>query len=871
MKNSEKKDVLDLMENMRVLHKMLADSGEDLLTDYLSTCQQAAISVGNILEKDSPDGLQDMISTLEQYAEYCYEITVRGECTAEDVKRLNDLLDAAADKIEKISVKIKIAFFPYKAEMWDSLESIYLAAAADPDCEARVIPIPYYEMDQTVGKWVLKYDGGHFPLGIPIEFYKKYDVKAEQPDIAYIHNPYDNYNLVTSVHPDYYSFELKKYVGKLVYVPYYVNAGKLSEGHKNLPCYQNVDYIVLQSEQAKEDFRGMYCYDKILPLGSPKLDRVIRKCKEGVSVPEGWASVIDGRRTLMLNSTLEELLNCNEKILIKLFKFFEFLHAYKEIAVIWRPHPLYEATIRAMRPMLLQQYIELKTFFVDNEIGVLDTTPDISSTVAVADGYIGSPASSVVNLFGAAGKPVFLFDDTITDIIPEEESKILRFDACCHVNGKFFAYNHYADYLFEISTQDSEDRNRLSDGSGMVQARIRPIINISNDRLFNYPYYHMKTSLGKLYFTPLSESELAQYDPVKNTVKNIHTEMRIRNIDFYEMLACDDSVFLMTAKHDLIAEYSVRKHKWIYHSHCLELLYENSGVDKNVCILGSIAYRRTAYFSTGFTNRILSIPAGTGKFEIIDLGISSVTKNIPVRLLGASEEGIWLEVLSNAYRKPDTVGIYLAPWECLNSIDNWRYYPLISGSKDRYDDIALSEFFSRAYEIDGYMVICPGRYEHFFRINRKSGEISLLAENFWESLPGEHSQTAKAEETIQVLAVATDGKHILIQRLADKRMVRINVSDNTFAEFIPRLSDDDFKTILKENEGFRKGGKYGYYAMRESDIYSLQYFLNNFAETGWEEIKERQMNALKSFAANLDGSCGEKVHEAVVGCLGRYS
>ncbi|MDE6641158.1 MAG: hypothetical protein K2K63_11590 [Acetatifactor sp.] len=275
MKRSEKKNILDLIENMRVLHKMLADSGEDLLTDYLSTCQQAAISVGDILEKDSPDGLQDMISTLEQYAECCYEITVRGECTADDVKRLDNLIDATVEKIEKLSVKIQVVFFPYKAEMWDSLESIYLAAAADPGCEAKVIPIPYYEMDQTVGKWVLKYDGGHFPLGIPIEFYKEYNVKTEQPDIAYIHNPYDNYNLVTSVHPDYYSFELKKYVGKLVYVPYYVNAGKLSNEHKNLPCYQHVDYIVLQSKQAKEDCRGIYCYDKILPLGSPKIDRVI--------------------------------------------------------------------------------------------------------------------------------------------------------------------------------------------------------------------------------------------------------------------------------------------------------------------------------------------------------------------------------------------------------------------------------------------------------------------------------------------------------------------------------------------------------------------------------------------------------------------
>lgn len=862
MTRSEKTNILDLIENMRMLHTMLVDSSGDVLTDYLSTCQQAAISVGDLLEKDLPEGLQDMICTLEQYAEYCYEITVRGQCAAEDVSRLNALIDAVNKKIERLSVKIQVVFFPYKAEMWDSLESIYFAAAADPDCEAKVIPIPYYEMDQTAGKWVLKYDGGHFPLGIPIEFFKEYDLKTEQPDIAYIHNPYDNYNLVTSVHPDYYSFELKKYVGKLVYVPYYVNAGILSDGHKSLPCYQHVDYIILSSKQAKEECRGLRWYDKMLPLGSPKIDRVVRKCKEGVNIPESWESVINGRRTLMLNSTLEELLRCNENIFIKLKNFFEFICTDKRIAIIWRPHPLYEATIRAMRPELLQQYIELKNFFVDNEVGVLDTTPDISSTVAVADGYIGSPASSVVNLFGAVGKPIFLFDDTIIDVLPEEESGILSFDSCCFVGDRIFAYSHYPDYLFEISVQNCADKDKLSDGSGRAQVKVQPITNISNDNSYTYPYWYMNELQGKLYFSPENASELAEYDPGKNKVKNIHSNMSFEDISFYRIQACDDSVFIMTAKYDLIAEYCAGKHKWIYHDRGPQLLFEKSGMGQSALIEGHTAYKKTVYFSTGITNRILSIPAGMGKFEIMDLGMSSITKDIPVYLLGASEEGLWLEVLSNAYRKPDTMGIYLAPWECLGNIKEWKYFPLLAGSEGRYGDGVTPRFFSKAYDIDGYMVICSLRFKHIFRINCKSGEISLLAENFWKTIPAGHSSMVNSI-AIKESSVAADENHILVQRFVDKRMALINVADNTYMEFVPQISDDDLKTILKGNEGFRKEGKNGYFAMAESGMYSLKYFLMRFSDTGWKEIRKRQINALESFAANLDGSCGEKIHDYV--------
>lgn len=853
LKKSEKKDILELMENMRMLQKMLVDSDEELLTDYLLTCQQAAISVGDILEKNSPDGLQDMIGMLEQYAECCYELSVRGECETEDVKQLDDLLEAVTDKIKKISVKIQIAFFPYKAEMWDSLESIYMAAAADPDCEAKVIPIPYYEMDQTVGKWVLKYDGGHFPLGIPIEFYKEYDVKTEQPDIAYIHNPYDNYNLITSVHPDYYSFELKKHVGKLVYVPYYVNAGTLSDRHKNLPCYRHVDYIILQSKQAKEECRGMLWYDKMLALGSPKIDRVVRKCKEGVNIPENWERVIKGRRTLMLNSTLEELFKNNENIFIKLMNFFKFIRTDKNIAVIWRPHPLYEATIRAMRPELLQPYTDLKNFFVNNDIGVLDTTPDISSTVAVADGYIGSPCSSVINLFGAAGKPIFLFDDTVTDILPGEESGIISFDSCCLVGDRIYAYSYYPDYLFEISLQDD---------MGSDNPLIKPIANVSNDKLYMCPYWSMEALLGKLYFVPTGASELAQYDPECGKVKNIYADKNFDEISFSGIQICADSVFLVKPKYDLMAEYNVRKHKWIYHTRELELLFENSGLDQNARIMGRASYGRTIYFSTGVTNRILKIFAGTGEFEIITIGVSNVTTDIPVHILGASAEGIWLEILNNIYRRQGAAGIYLAPWDSLNSIEDWKYFPLIVGKYDTNEDMPQAKVFTKAYDVGGYMVVRQSRGEHIFRINRKSGEISLLAEGFRELRPERGSKKIRAGKTIKVAAASES--HLLIQRSSDNRMALINVADNTFTEFIPRLSDNDFNSILKGNDGFRKDGRDGYFAMRETSIYSMQYFLKQFAETGWEEIKERQMAALESFAANLDGSCGEKVHRTVV-------
>ncbi len=62
-----------------------------------------------------------------------------------------------------IRIKKEVVFFPYKAAMWDSLESVYLAAKEDPDCDAYCVPIPYYELnsDHSFGK--IHYEGREYP------------------------------------------------------------------------------------------------------------------------------------------------------------------------------------------------------------------------------------------------------------------------------------------------------------------------------------------------------------------------------------------------------------------------------------------------------------------------------------------------------------------------------------------------------------------------------------------------------------------------------------------------------------------------------------------------------------------------------------
>lgn len=58
--------------------------------------------------------------------------------------------------------------------MWDSLESVWMASVGDPDCNAMVIPIPYYDRNQGGSFREMHYEAEQFPSDVPVIFYEAY-------------------------------------------------------------------------------------------------------------------------------------------------------------------------------------------------------------------------------------------------------------------------------------------------------------------------------------------------------------------------------------------------------------------------------------------------------------------------------------------------------------------------------------------------------------------------------------------------------------------------------------------------------------------------------------------------------------------------
>ena len=351
-----------------------------------------------------------------------------GSDTQEIVNLCQELLQhivAETSKEEKF--KKEMVFLPYKYSMWDSLESVWRAAYEDKDnCLAYVIPIPYCDRnpDGTAKEWHCERE--FFPADIPTLDWQEVDLKQMHPDVIFFHYPYDGQNIVTSTDSLFYSSNIKECTDELVYIPYFVlpepefdysdqtKVQEVMDGEDKLANYilepgvTNADLVIVQSEAMRKVYvnvltrytnapRG-YWEEHILGLGSPKFDKVMGSKREDYELPEAWARVINGRKTILYNTGLTAMLKHADKYLEKVRSVLETFKNQNNVVLWWRPHPLLRATMHSMHPELLSEYDSIVKDYQRKDWGIYDDTADLDRAVAWTDGYYGD-MSSVVQLY----------------------------------------------------------------------------------------------------------------------------------------------------------------------------------------------------------------------------------------------------------------------------------------------------------------------------------------------------------------------------------------------------------------------------------------------------------------------------------------
>lgn len=419
---------------------------EEVMIDALSQSQETALLLGTELENV---GKADLVPLLEVYCEDLYEMSQNlhsKKQIARLYKKIKKELKLLYERMENDmeTDRLCFVFLPYKVSMWDSMETVWKAADKDPDCDAYVVPIPYFDKDQDGNLTVEHYEGDQYPQDVPVTDYRTFRLEDKKPDAVFIHNPYDQNNRLTSVHPDFYSSRLKKYADQLVYLPYYTtpSTGNVESAKRQArstgfviePGTINADCFVTATEQERELFINILCSglkgvpteqweEKVQNFGSPKIERARSTKRQDSSLPEKWRECLyrpDGARkkTVFYSLSVEALLT-QPDMMQKIEEVLQYFRNRKDLALWLRPHPLYEQTLEVMRPQFLRKYRELLASYEEEGWGILDSGYDLDLAITSCDCYYGD-YSSVAQLFWETGKPV-LYQDSL---VREKECKI---------------------------------------------------------------------------------------------------------------------------------------------------------------------------------------------------------------------------------------------------------------------------------------------------------------------------------------------------------------------------------------------------------------------------------------------------------------
>lgn len=411
----------------------------DMLVELLTDVQDLAIALGTRIE--ALKGLET--KTVKELEVFCECLFHMNECIgtpeqADAVQQIKQQMKHIQTTFEdEFPDKKEVVFLPYKASMWDSLESVWKAADADPECDAYVVPIPYYTLDGQHNFKDFCYEGNQYPDYVPVTDYREYDLKLHHPDVIYVHNPYDEFNTVTSVSPEFYLKKIKDYTEKLVYIPYFVlqeidPSNQVAVDYMShfcfLPGTMYADQVILQSENMRQIYINEYikaaekqnikvnrteAENKFLGLGSPKFDKVVNVRKEDVMMPQEWLRIIqkpDGtyKKVIFYNTSVGSLLNTGERMLLKMKNVFkQFKEKQEQVTLLWRPHPLMKDTLESMLPDLVKEYQQIVEEYKEEGWGIYDDTPDLDRAIAISDAYYGD-GSSVVQLCQKVGMPIMI-------------------------------------------------------------------------------------------------------------------------------------------------------------------------------------------------------------------------------------------------------------------------------------------------------------------------------------------------------------------------------------------------------------------------------------------------------------------------------
>lgn len=748
MRKHQQKQVLELIKTMNEAYaeikRLFSRKEYDAVVQLLSDCQDFAVKIGSYIESIEGEGTRT-VTLLEECHEALYQAGSELSGANPDgsmIKRLREMFLKIESSVhnELKPDKIEVVFLPYKAAMWDSLESIYLAAKADPYCDAYVVPIPYYDRmnDGTLGQ--MHYEGDQYPAYIPITDWEAYDIEARHPDIIFIHNPYDGGNHVTTIHAGYYSKRLKNFTDLLVYVPYFVCVDDVPEHLCVNAGTLLADKVIVQSEKIRQTYiRVLMEYEKknhcagkfgnienrFAAFGSPKLDWIHHSKPEDFILPDDWQGLIDRARgsqkkIILYNTSVESILRGEEAYLKKIRCVLDTFRKRRDVVLWWRPHPLSEATYQSMRPQFLAEYRQIVAEYKgieevncdrDSEKGhisegkknkqpwgIYDDSPDLHRAIASSDAYYGD-MSSVVALYQAMGKPSVLqdIDKNYENLFPNGK---LPFLSCAEREGRIWFAGGFTNDLFCADVNSGE---------------AKLVANLSDKKTFGFGYSGIHFCNNKLFIIPSTEDNIIVYDIAAcefSVVELRKPGVKVPQsaIKFFSSVKHKNHIYCFPFHYDAIVRIDTTNHKVdyltdFYKEHSSRFTFEEYSLGifrKGGCTIGNCQYIPSRSVNALF---VLNMENFTGEWISIGQDGDGLAESIAI------DNHVWTRVVRNINGIPDKT--------------HWIKMDIKTAQWDYIQIPGLGLYSGFTLEREGVLFI-DNADEGFVKYNTNDGSLSLV-------------------------------------------------------------------------------------------------------------------------------------------------
>ena len=316
--------------------------------------------------------------------------------------------------------KVKIHFLVQRESLWPSWQSFWIACAADPRVEAKMIVCPegYGEGDDASFDCSRKID---FLTGFGIQALsvEAYDITAESPHVMVLQNPYDFATRPAWLRAD----SLKARGIRVVYISYGLESDKAKEDggnldrmHYGLNTHVHAWRIFTCSEHVKAGYARLCPVgDKhVRVLGHPKFDGLYDLSK--FRLPEATVAKIGGRRVVVwqlhfpVNYIGGGVAGWHTLSFGRNVEILNYLQGQDDIFLLLTHHPLFKA-----RSVLKGAATEgeIDRFLAQASGGrnsALFDGPDYRCALAVGDAFISEISSLLIEMI-ATQAPVLHLQD----------------------------------------------------------------------------------------------------------------------------------------------------------------------------------------------------------------------------------------------------------------------------------------------------------------------------------------------------------------------------------------------------------------------------------------------------------------------------